>query len=141
MLEIIKLVFGKVLGLGNVAIVGGVLLAFGGAVTWLREDAIQDTNTKWELKAAQAAIVAHNEVQEKQLIVEKLQRQLAIKEMADNEKAKLDEAELAKQATDFPLSPECMRCRVPNERLWLRGTPAVAPKSSSIGSGAKAPGS
>jgi hypothetical protein len=122
-----------VLGLGNVAIVGGVLLAVGGAITWLREDAINDTNAKWELKASQAALAAHNEVQERQLLVEKLQRALAIKEIAENEKAKLDEAELAKQATDFPLSPECMRCRVPNERLWLRGTPAVAPKSSGIG--------
>jgi hypothetical protein len=116
-----------------VAIVGGVLLAVGGAITWLREDAINDTNAKWELKASQAALAAHNEVQERQLLVEKLQRALAIKEIAENEKAKLDEAELAKQATDFPLSPECMRCRVPNERLWLRGTPAVAPKSSGIG--------
>ncbi len=108
----------------------GIAMVFGGAATWLREDAISDTNAKWELKASQAAIAAHNAVAEKQLIIERLTQKLVEKENADVEKAKLDIENLAKQSEEFPLSKECSLCLVPNERIWLRRNQDVAGKSS-----------
>lgn len=118
----------------------GISLIFGGAATWLREDAINDTNAKWELKLSQEALKAHNEVQEKQLVVEKLQAKLALKEIEDVAKAKEDAEALAKQAVDFPLSPDCLKCRIPNERIWVRGAKDMAPKPGAANF-SKAPGS
>jgi len=126
------------LSAGMVAILGGLFI-FAGAATWLREDGISDTNAKWELKVSQAAIAAHNAVAEKQLEVERLQKKLALKEVEDAEKARMDAEVLAKQQADFPLSPECMRCRVPNERIWVRGGKGDGAKSQS--SISKTPGS
>lgn len=116
---------------GPIAILTGFALVFGGAATWLREDAIRDTDAKWELKLSQAELKAHNEVQEKQLAIERLQKTLAIKEKEGDEKAKADAEAIAKQAVDFPLSPDCLKCRIPNERLWVRRDEGVAQKSSS----------
>lgn len=116
---------------GPFAILMGFGLVFGGAATWLREDAINDTNAKWELKLSQAELKAHNEVQEKQLSIERLQKTLALKEKEGDEKAKADAEAIAKQAVEFPLSPDCLKCRVPNERLWVRRNEGVAEKSSS----------
>lgn len=121
------------------AIFMGIGLVFGGAATWLREDAINDTNAKWELKVAIAAIVSHNEVQERQLKIERLEKTLALKEQEDVEKIKADQEALSKQAADFPLSGDCTRCRIPNERIWVRGAKDLAGKSGNPGS--KAPGS
>ncbi len=108
----------------------GITMIFGGAATWLREDAISDTNQKWELKASQAAMVAHNAVAEKQLEIERLSKKLIEKETQDAEKVKLDLESLAKQSEEFPLSKECSLCLVPNERIWLRRNQDVAGKSS-----------
>ena len=120
----------------------GLVFVFGGAATWLREDAINDTNAKWELRVAQESLKANNAVQEKQLQVERLQKVLSLREKADEEKANADKEVLEKQAASFPLSPDCMRCRVPNERIWVRGGQGVAGKSNGPSSAAsKAPGS
>ncbi len=108
----------------------GITMIFGGAATWLREDAIADTNAKWEIKASQAALIAHNAVAEKQLEIERLTKKLVEKENADVEKAKLDIESLAKQSEEFPLSEECRKCSIPNERIWLRRNQDMAGKSS-----------
>jgi len=114
-------------------ILAGLIFSFAGAATWLREDAINDTNQRWEAKIAVERIAAHNALAEKQLDLEKVQKQLALKEQDDENKRKNDQAEVEKQKVDFPLSPECMRCRVPNERIWVRGdktNPLVGARSS-----------
>lgn len=128
------------LGFSQVGWIIGILFAFAGAATWLREDGISSSNTQWELRLSQEAAKAHNEVQEKQLVIERLQKKLALKEAEDAAKAEADKVALEKQQADFPLSAECMRCRIPNERLWLRGNQAVAPKSRASDI-SKAPGS
>ncbi len=114
---------------GPVIWILGITFVAGGAATWLREDAIHDTNAKWEAKASQEALVAHNLVTEKQLEVERLQKTLAIKEKEADVKAKEETEALSKQAADFPLSPDCMRCRIPNERIWVRGVKGLASES------------
>ncbi len=125
---------------GPVIWILGITFLAGGAATWLREDAINDTNAKWEAKASMAALAAHNEVTEKQLEVERLQKTLALKEKETDEKVKADAEALRQQAADFPLSADCMRCRIPNERIWVRGTEGVASKPGKPGLTAK-PGS
>lgn len=118
----------------------GITFIFGGAATWLREDAINDTNSRWELRLSQEALKAHNEVQEKQLQLERVQKVLALKEKDDEEKLQKDREIVEKQKVDFPLSPECARCRIPNERIWVRGGSGVAGKSQTSIAG-KPPGS
>ncbi len=134
-------ILGLKMDFGPIAILLGVLFAFGGAATWLREDGISDTNKLWEAKASEAALKAHNEVQAKQLIVERLQKQLNAKEMADDAKRREDEVAVERQKVDYPLSPDCLKCRVPNERIWVRGDRAVAGKPSGNQSKVTAPGS
>lgn len=125
---------------GPIVWILGITFVAGGAATWLREDAISDTNAKWEAKAAQAALAAHNQVAEKQLDIERLEKILALKEKEADEKVKADAEALSKQAADFPLSADCLKCRIPNERIWVRGTQGVASKSS-ISRPAAKPGS
>lgn len=115
---------------GPVVWILGITFIAGGAATWLREDAINDTNAKWEAKAAQAALAAHNQVAEKQLEIERLEKTLALKEKEADVKAKEEAEALSKQAADFPLSADCLKCRIPNERIWVRGAEGVARESS-----------
>jgi len=122
-------------------ILAGLVFSFAGAATWLREDAISDTNLKWEAKIAVERIAAHNALAEKQLDLERVQKQLAQKEASDDAKRESEQHLVDQQKVDFPLSPECMRCRVPNERIWVRRDQATSVDRVSKPTGKQTPGS
>lgn len=109
----------------------GFIFISGGAITWLREDAINDTNAKWNLEVAKADATHKLEIGAKQIEVERLQTRLLLKEKADDDKAREDQEYLDSQKAQFPLSPECSRCRVPNERIWVRGKQSTSVERTS----------
>ena len=117
-----------------------VILGFSAAAAWLRDDAKNDALAEAKLQYE----AANNELKlEVARRVKKLDELTNILKTTEQEAARLQGENtvlLEKQRETVPLSEACNSCRIPNERLWLRGKAtadrikgSVHPKSGVVG--------
>lgn len=114
-------------------------LAMAAAAAWMRDEALDKCNASWQIELA----LKNNEIlaltRERDQMIAVKDREIAARMAAAESKAHEEAALLKEQANEFPLSLDCAKCRVPNERIWVRKS-AAAPTASSNRSKA-APGS
>lgn len=108
---------------------GVVLFGAAAAAAWMRDDAIQDCNMKWELRLTAETLALKTRAAEAQAAVDALATKLANTEAQLKEKHDAEKESLAHQKADFPLSADCAKCRVPNERIWLRPSSGTSKQS------------
>jgi len=106
--------------LGTGTIILGIFLAMSAAATWLREDGIRQCTSEWELKIAQEALKIEKAVAERNRKIVELEQKLKEAEDADGRKAEEERQKLDKQRDAVSLSADCIRCRVPNARIWVQ---------------------
>ena len=105
---------------GGVTIMVGLLVAVGGIAGWLREDALSDCNARWKLELATRNSVLKDEVAAAAIKMKGLELKLA-EALREADVAKENERiALEKQRETVPQTTDCLKCRVPNERLWRR---------------------
>lgn len=124
----------KLLGIGGLAgsltLVAGVLVLIGAISNWLRDDAIKDCNASWKLVLTQRTAKLQTEATANALRVKELEQKLS-EALADADAAKQSEkVALEKQRESIPENPDCTKCRIPNERIWLRRDGKAAARSS-----------
>lgn len=110
----------------------GLALAITAAAGWLREDAKKDAlvEVQAEYQTANAELKLKLAAKEKQATL--LQNILQTTEKEAERLQGENKAMLEKQRDAIPLSDSCDHCRIPNERLWLRGkAPATSVKGGS----------
>ena len=124
----------KLTGLGSWAgmatLAVGLLVGVGGIAGWLREDALSDCNARWELEIAKRNASLRDAVSKAEIKLKGVELKLA-DALRDAEAAKISEAAaLEKQRAETPQSADCSKCRVPNERIWLRRDRTGSARSS-----------
>jgi hypothetical protein len=112
----------------------GIALAATAALAWVREDAKRDA-----LAEVQAEFQVQTAELKTQLAVKESKLKLLqnVLETTEKEAARLQSESkvvLEKQRETIPLSESCDKCRIPNERLWLRGKAAPTSVKGSSGS-------
>lgn len=123
-------------GIGTLIL--GIIVALAAAASWMREDALNDCNTQWELKLAKANQELHNKIGEKNLKITALEKKLLEVDAALAAAVDLNRRALEKQRETVPLSDACTACRVPNERLWLRRPAKIGVEGGVEGGGRSA---
>jgi len=98
----------------------GVVFVMSAAAAWMREDGIRDCTVQWELKLASETLSLKNRVLAAQQEHAALLGKLREAEDKLTEVQNANATTLAKQKEDFPLSADCSKCRIPNERIWVR---------------------
>lgn len=106
-------------GYGTI-LVGGLMI-MGAAATWLAEDAKSRCDTSWELKLSQESLKLQALAAERGTKITELEAKLKESEEQKQAEALASAKELEKQREKIPLSKACNECRVPNDRIWLRG--------------------
>ena len=94
----------------------------GAAATWLAEDAKQRCDTNWELKLSQESLKLQKLAEDRGTKITELEQKLKDVEEKKVAEAETEKKELEKQREKVPLSKACNECRVPNDRIWLRGS-------------------
>ncbi len=120
MIKMIKSVLGISKLTTPLLILGGIVFSCAAAAAWMREDALKDCNASWELKIASETLALKNRAIEAQAKVTELAAKLQETEEKLKEKHNVEAESLAHARTEFPLSDACAKCRVPNERIWVR---------------------
>lgn len=91
------------------------------AATYLAEDAKHRCDTNWELKLSQESLKLQQLAAERGTKITELESKLRESEEQKQAEALASAKELEKQREKVPLSKACNECRVPNDRIWLRG--------------------
>jgi hypothetical protein len=133
MLSVVMGWFKKVTGLGQLTgvatILAGLMVGIGGLAAWLRDDAVKECNLGWELTHAKRTAGLKDQVEKQTLALKSLELKLT-EAQADAERAREGEkVALEKQREAMPSTADCVKCRIPNERIWLRRS-SGAPKAS-----------
>lgn len=134
LLEWVKKLTGLSAWAGTTTLVVGVLVAVGGIAGWLREDALNDCNVKWELQIAKRSAALKEQVANAEIAMKSLELRLA-EALREAEVSKANETKaLEKQRENTPQTADCAKCRIPNERIWLRRNQTGRANSSDSGS-------